>query len=225
MTTRMPFETEAVEEAFDPHRVPLAWRNLLADPSRLARAAAGIGFAVFLMLMQLGFKHAFLESAVQFLRALDGEVFLVSTTKYRFGETDNFPRRRLYQAVADPEVMSSYPLYAERKLSIWKNPDSKESFTIQVLAFDPDRPLITIPAITSRLQALKQADTVLMDSRARRFLGFDHASKAGKTELARRQVRIVGTFPMGPDFTTDGTAIMSDRNFAKFFPERSGGRP
>ena len=223
MAMRMPFEIEAVEEAFDPHRVPLAWRNLVADPFRLVRAAAGIGFAVFLMLMQLGFKHAFLESAFQFLRALDGEVFLVSTTKYRFGETDNFPRRRLYQALDDPDVASARPLYAERNFSIWKNPETKESFAIQVLAFDPDKPVIAVPEIAARLDALKQPDTVLIDSRARRFLGPDHAARAGKTELARRRVRIAGTFPMGPDFTTDGTAIMGDRNFLKFFPDRSGG--
>ena len=175
------------------------------------------------MLMQLGFKHAFLESAFQFLRALDGEVFLVSTTKYRFGETDNFPRRRLYQALDDPDVASARPLYAERNFSIWKNPETKESFAIQVLAFDPDKPVIAVPEIAARLDALKQPDTVLIDSRARRFLGPDHAARAGKTELARRRVRIAGTFPMGPDFTTDGTAIMGDRNFLKFFPDRSGG--
>ena len=223
MASRIPFETEALEEAFDPHRVPLAWRNMFADPVRLARAAAGIGFAVFLMLMQLGFKHAFLESAVQFVRALDGEVFLVSATKYSMGQTDNFPRRRLYQALEDPDVIWSRPIYTERNLSIWKNPESKESFVIQVLAFDPDKPVIAIPEIMSHLDVLKQPDTILIDSRARRFLGSDFAVDAGETELARRRIRIAGTFPMGPDFTTDGTAIMGDRNFAKFFPERAGG--
>ena len=39
--------------------VPLAWRNLLASKPRLLRSASGIGFAVLLMLMQLGFEQAF----------------------------------------------------------------------------------------------------------------------------------------------------------------------
>jgi hypothetical protein len=33
-----------------PARVPLAWRNLVADKRRLLRASAGIAFAVLLML-------------------------------------------------------------------------------------------------------------------------------------------------------------------------------
>ena len=41
MAMRMPFEIEAVEEAFDPHRVPLAWRNLVADPFVLAPKSSG----------------------------------------------------------------------------------------------------------------------------------------------------------------------------------------
>jgi len=35
--------------------VPLAWRNLVASKRRLVRSVAGIGFAVLLMLVQLGF--------------------------------------------------------------------------------------------------------------------------------------------------------------------------
>src|SRR5262249_37378744 len=59
-------------------------------------------------------------------------------------------------------------------------------------------------------------DTALSDRRARRFLGV--ASTGTVTELARREIRIVGNFALGPDFTTDGTLITSDRTFLKFFP-------
>jgi hypothetical protein len=47
-----------------PRSVPLAWRNLVANKQRLLRSAAGIGFAVLLMLMQLGFEQAFFDSAL-----------------------------------------------------------------------------------------------------------------------------------------------------------------
>lgn len=219
----MHLEKQNLREAFDPEWVPLALRNLIADPMRLARAAAGIGFASFLMLMQLGFKHAFLESAVQFVRALDGEVFLVSLTKYHIGETDTFPRRRLYQAAGDPDVRWARPLYAERQTSIWKNPETKEAFAIQVLAFDPDQPVFDLPEVTAQLEALKQPDVVLMDSRSRRFLGADLVEESPETELANRRVSVIGTFTVGPNFTIDGTVVMSDRNFLKYLPERAGG--
>ncbi len=218
----MDIDSRKIREAFNPEWVPLALRNMLADPVRLLRAAMGIGFASFLMLMQLGFKNGFLESSVQFLRALDGDLFVISATKYRFGETDTFPRRRLFQAAGDPDVRSARPLYAERKVSLWKNPETKETFVIQVLAFDPDEPVIRLPAVLAQRAVLKQPNTALMDSRSRRFLGAGALAAHTNTELAGRWITIAGTFPVGPDFTTDGTLIMGDRNFLKFFPNRAG---
>ena len=61
-----------------PGSVPLAWRNLVANKSRLLRSAGGIGFAVLLMLMQLGFEQAFFESAFAVIRGLDGDILLQS---------------------------------------------------------------------------------------------------------------------------------------------------
>ena len=54
--------------------VPLAWRNLVANKQRLLRSTAGIGFAVLLMLMQLGFEQAFFDSALEVIRGLDGDI-------------------------------------------------------------------------------------------------------------------------------------------------------
>jgi hypothetical protein len=48
-----------------PRSVPLAWRNLVANKQRLLRSATGIGFAVLLMLMQLGFEQAFFDSSLE----------------------------------------------------------------------------------------------------------------------------------------------------------------
>jgi putative ABC transport system permease protein len=84
------------------------------------------------------------------------------------------------------------------------------------LAFDPAQPVFLFPQVAAHLSELQQPDTALFDERSRRFFG--SAGAGTVTELARRQVRVVGTFSLGPDFTTDGTVIMSDRNFLKFFP-------
>ena len=201
--------------------VPLAWRNLTADRGRLARSAAGIGFAVLLMFIQLGFREAFIDSSLALPRALDGELIVVSATKYRIGHNDTFPRRRLTQALAAEGVAEAAPVHAEWKRSVWKNPQTRESFTMQVLAFDPDRPVFAIPEIEAARHALKMPDTVLMDSRGRRFLG--EAEIGLETELARREVKIVGTFPLGPDFTNDGTLITSERTFFNLFPNLATG--
>jgi hypothetical protein len=46
-------------------------------------------------------------------------------------------------------------------------------------------------------------------------------SEGTETELSHRKVQMVGTFWLGPDFFSDGTVMMSDRNFFTFvFPSR-----
>lgn len=204
--------------------ISLAWRNVALNPRRLMRAASGIAFAVMMMLIQLGFRNAFLDSATAIVRAIDADLMIVSAQKIRFsGARMSFPRRQLYRAAALPEVASVRPLYAEWEGTWWKNPQDHKAFPIQVLAFDPDQPVLSIAGIGNYLAELKQPDTVLVDRRARRFLGDMQVGL--ETELGSHQVRIIGTFDLGPDFSVDGTVIMSDRNFLDFFGERSSANP
>src|SRR5689334_5279227 len=108
-------------------QVPLAWRNLVSDRPRFIRAAAGIGFAVLLMLMQIGFRAAFLESATTIIRALDGDIFLMSLEKNRFGSKETFPRAQLYQAQGVDGVATVRPLYAAWYETLLKNPQTQQT--------------------------------------------------------------------------------------------------
>jgi putative ABC transport system permease protein len=200
--------------------VPLARRNLLADKKRLVRSAAGIGFAVLLILVQLGFKAVFLESALEITYRLDGDLFLISPHKFRWGRSDPFPHKRLEQALAIAGVATAWPLYAEYRTSIWKGPQDHRSHSVQVLAFDPDKPVLLFPEVNAHLAELKHPDTVVADRNGRRFLGEPRAGLS--TELAGRHVDIVGTFALGPDFTIDGTVVTSDRTFFDLFPAKNG---
>ena len=200
-----------------PGHVPLAWRNVIYDKKRLARSAAGISFAVLLMLIQLGFRNAFFDSSLALLDSINGDLMIVSATKYRLGVTDTFPRRRLYQSLGVDGIEQASPLHAEWTRSIWKNPQTRESFAVQVVAFHPDQPVLGIPDIVQQVDALKRADTVLMDRRGRGFLGRGEAGV--ETELAGRRVTIAGTFALGPDFVSDGTVVTSERTFFNLFPE------
>ncbi len=93
--------------------VPLAWRNMTADRRRLLRAASGIGFAVVLMLLQLGFRNAFIESSLGIIRNIDADIVIVSSSKYRTTRKDAFSRRQLYAARAVPGVASVRPIYGD----------------------------------------------------------------------------------------------------------------
>jgi len=203
--------------------VPLAWRNLLANKPRLLRSSGGIGFAVLLMLMQLGFERAFFNASLEIIHRLDGDIFLQRASKYRFATRDPFPRSELDAARAVSGVASAWPFYADWFDVFWKNPFDGKSFLVRVFAFDPDQPVLQLPEVEGKLAELSDPDTVLVDRRARRFLGMDKG--AVQSELNGRKVRIVGSFSLGPDFESDGTVVMGDRTFAQLLSGPGGAPP
>jgi putative ABC transport system permease protein len=195
-----------------PRSVPLAWRNLVANKQRLLRSAAGIGFAVLLMLMQLGFEQAFFDSALQVIRGLDGDILIQSVHKYQFATRDPFPMADLDTARKVIGVASARPLYADWFDFFWKNPTDGRVFLVRAFGFNPDEPVFLFKDVNTNREKLKEAKAVLVDRRARRFLGMDTAATVA--ELNGVKVKIVGGFALGPDFVSDGTVTMSDSTLA-----------
>jgi putative ABC transport system permease protein len=192
--------------------VLLAWRNLVANKRRLSRSVAGIGFAVLLMLVQLGFERGFFDASLGMIRELDGDIVVMRATKYRFGSEDPFPLSDLDRARGIAGVASVVPLYASWLHFFWKSPVDGKSYLIQVFAFDPDDPPFQLPEIREASARLKQSGSVIVDRGARPFLGM--ASGAGESEINGHPVHIVGSFALGPDFMSDGTVMMSSATYA-----------
>jgi putative ABC transport system permease protein len=199
--------------------VPLAWRNLLANKRRLVRSSAGIGFAVLLMLVQLGFEGGFFDASLATVRQLDGQLFILKASKYRFGSRDPFPAGDLAAARRVAGVASVAPLYAGWQDFFWQPPGSAQPYLVAAFASDPDRPAFLLPGVRAESGRLKAADAVLVDRRARRFLGM--AKGTGEAKLNGHAVHIVGSFALGPDFMSDGTVMMSPATFAAL---TTGGR-
>jgi len=203
--------------------VPLAWRNLLANKPRLLRSSGGIGFAVLLMLTQLGFERAFFNASLEVIRLLDGEIFLQRASKYRFATKDPFRARDLESARAVAGVASAWPLYADWHHLFWRNPANGKDYLVRVFAFDPDQPVLSLPALSANLADLNGLDTAIVDRRSRRFLGMDPPPTAA--ELNGTKIKIIGSFALGPDFENDGTVVIGNRTFAKLMPGPRGGSP
>lgn len=203
--------------------VPLAWRNFVANKPRLLRSSSGIGFAVLLMLMQLGFERAFFNASLEIIHRLDGDIFLQRASKYRFATRDPFPPGELDAARAAAGVASAWPLYADWFNIFWKNPSDGKTFLVRVFAFDPGQPVLELPEVEGRPAELGDLDTALVDRRARGFLGMDEGAQ--QSELNSRRVRIVGSFALGPDFESDGTVVIGNRTFAQLLPGPGGGPP
>lgn len=205
--------------------IPLAWLQLKRERIRLLVALAGIGFAVILMFIQFGFQDALFDSAVSLHRNLEGDIFLISPQSTALIAMEQFPQRRLYQALGVNGVASVTPLYLG--FATWRNPTNRQTRQILVIAFDPDNPIFS-QAIVSDLTPIHLPDTVLFDRASREEFGPIAAlfkqHKVVTTELSGRRVDVGGLFKLGASFGADGNLITSDLNFLRLFGQREIGQ-
>jgi putative ABC transport system permease protein len=191
---------------------------LTHNKRRLAASTAGIACAVLLMFTQIGFLNAMFDSATELIRVLDADLVVISKLTTGLTTTAGFPRARLYQALGVDGVTQAEPVFIEAASARWKNPDDGTSRPIRVLAFDPDRSVLTLPDVERAQAALKMPDTALVDVKSKPLYG--DRREGLTTELARRSIRVVGLFALGTDLANDGTIIVSTRTFGRFFPHR-----
>ena len=221
-----------------PKHVPLAWKNITHNRRRLALALAGVGFAVLLMCMQIGFRNALFDSTVELLEKLNADLIVTSKMLYALGVSDQFARRRLDQIAACPGVEAAWPLYIETRRAVLDVPvrdlagnplpiDVKEppqpgvGHLIRVLAIEPDDPVFGLPEAERR--KLLTVGNVLFDEKSKPEYG--HIEQGTKTDLAGRTVTVVGFFALGTDFANDGNLLTSAQTLDKIFyaPLRTSG--
>ncbi|WOD39995.1 ABC transporter permease DevC [Nodosilinea sp. E11] len=200
-------------------RIPLAWYNLRHDRPRLLVAVAGVTFAVLLMFMNLGFLGALVSTTTNFYDQFNGDIFLISPQSLEISSTKAFPRERLYQAAGIEGVQQTMPLYAE--YALWKNPETSLSRALFVYAFNPTDPVFLMPELNTEegRRALQQPNSAFIDRRSRPEFGLQTVGL--ETEADRRRITIVGQYDLGGGFAADGTLIMSDQNFRRYFAPRS----
>lgn len=199
-------------------RIPLAWYNLRHDRPRLLVAVAGVTFAVLLMFMNLGFLGALVSTTVNFYDQFNGDIFLISPQSLEISSTKAFPRERLYQAAGIEGVQQVMPLYAE--YALWKNPETSLSRAMFVYGFNPSDPVFLMPELNTveGIRALQQPNAAFIDRRSRPEFGPQTVGL--ETEADRRRITIAGQYDLGGGFAADGTLIMSDQNFRRFFDPR-----
>jgi len=202
--------------------IALAWHQLAHERLRVAAAITGVAFAVILMLMQLGFEDALLNSAGLHFSHLACDLALVSPQYEFLLATKGFAERRLYQALAVDGVADVEPVYCGQ--APWKNPWTRRERTILLIGFTPRPGYFELPGVDAKVGALREGDTALFDSRARPEFGdVGSALGAGRrvaSEIAGRRVEIKGMFVLGTSFGIDGTVLMSDRTFFHVLPYR-----
>lgn len=199
-------------------RTPLALLNLLHEKTRLVVAIAGVAFAVLLIFMNLGFQGALLRSTVAFYEQFNADIFLRSPQTQEISSTKAFPRERLYQVMGVEGVDQVMPLYLEYLL--WRNPETRLSRAMFVFGINPQDPVFLMPELQTpeAIATLEQPNTVFIDRLSREEFG--PQTTGLETEADRRRVTIGGQYTLGGGFAADGTLVMSDHNFVRYFDPR-----
>lgn len=203
-------------------RIPLAWLQLTAEKLRLLAALAGIAFAVMLMLMQLGFRDALIQSATLVHDRLDGEVVLISPLYEYLMAARSFPEARLYQALGTDGVQSIAPIYFSP--ATWKNPSTGLDLRIEIIGLQLGVLTLQVSGVINNIGKTSLPDVVLADVRARPEFGpiaqWFAEQGAVETEVNGRRITVGGLFELGTGFGVNGRVITSTANFLRIVRDR-----
>ena len=205
--------------------IPLASLMLVRQPVRLAVALAGISFAGILMFMQLGFRDGLFDASVTVHRLFDADIVLISPRSTSSVSMAGFPRRRLVQAMALPEVEGITPVHWN--LLLWRNPKTRGTRSILALGFEPGDPLFVDPTLAPKAQVLTQKGRVLFDEKSRPEFGpvaeWFRDGRTVESEISGKRVRVAGLIELGSSFGADGNLLTSSETFLDLLPNTPAG--
>lgn len=207
-------------------RTPLAWKNLTSSWSKCLLASSGVGFAVVLMFMQIGFRNALIDSNVQLFSLFDCEqanIVAVSRARFSISTEQRFSPLVLNKMVSHPEVQSLGIVYLERGTARIQV-DHQSLRPIRVIAVDAGaEAFFQNRDLADKFRSADAANACLVDSESKYFYGFARNPQQltrQSMELNGKTLEAAGFFRLGTDFANDGSLLMSDRLHTQYFPWR-----
>ena len=197
--------------------VPLAVRILLHEKKRSSLATGGMLVATLLIFLQLGFYYSVPAGGTVFYDALQFDIVITGSDSVSQGQRNAFPRRRIYQSMALPEVKSVAAVYQGK--ARWDNEIEDVARDVFVMGFNPNDKAFRIAEIEQQLPLLTRPDSILIDRSTRREFGPLEPGRL--VEINQRAVQIIGDYRIGTGFLALGAAITSDLNFIRLFKGRT----
>lgn len=208
---------------------PLSIQNLLDGGWRTFLSVVGIGIAVVLIFMQLGFLGAVLETAIIFYRNMDFDLVARSPDYYQFVDTKTFDRDDLLRLRNGPGVVAAHPFQVS--LGKWNYAERSVQRGILVMGVPRGRPIFQAGSAGVEVpdtDQLVRHDQFLMDRTSRpRFLGRNNRRPFGPqdvgmtVEINGRQCEMIGLFKIGTGLAADGAAIVNEEGYRRVFPNHS----
>ena len=177
------------------------------------------------MFMQLGFRDGLFDTSVTVHKLFDADVVLISPRSKSSISMSGFPRRRLIQAMAHPDVLGTTPV--NWTFVLWRNPQTLSTRSILALGFEPNDPLLRDNDFSSKALSLTNPGRVLFDELSRDEFGpvakWFREGRIVETEVAGKRVRVSGLVSLGPSFGADGNLITSRESFLRLSPSNPAG--
>jgi len=210
-------------------RTPLAWRNLTSAMARTIVSLGGIGFAITLMFMQLGFLGSVGDTATVVFNRMHGDLLVRSPDYLHLYDPAELPGEMPRWLESLPEVETAIPL--DMGVTQWQHPDpANGSFrAIAIMGIDLQQPAFVLPDLKpATIAQLQPPGTVLVDDASSKDFGpargerFGPADVGRRTDVAGRLARVEGTFTMGTGLAANGALLASRETFTRLTPTRRG---
>lgn len=197
------------------NRTPIAFLNLISNPTRAIISLSGVAFALLLIFVQLGFRGAVANTATIVYGKLDFDVLIQSTGYLHLYEPRTFDRRYMEMIRSRTDIVQSVePFWI--MINKWRSPQDGRYRAIGMMAVESGSNPILVPELEEKLKLLASPDFVLMDRATRPDYGPKNGKRFGDEdvgeacELGERQATIVGHFLIGTGLATNGAVLISD---------------
>lgn len=203
-------------------RTNIALANLRSNLTRSIISVAGIGIAVILIFMQLGFRGAVEDTATTIYGKMDFDLIVRSKNYLHFVDCRSVPRS-LVQRISSSELIDrATPFYVS--MGNWLHPEGTRIRGIVIMGAPIDSMPFQDPEVGDKLKKLTSPRYVLIDRRTHREYGPKNKRRFGDedigvlTNVNHRQIEIVDHFEVGAGLTANGSIITSVQGFSKLVP-------
>lgn len=202
-------------------RTNLALQNIVSQPRKTALALAGIGVAIILIFMQLGFLGAVQNTATDIFDKLDFEILVRSPHYLHLADTNKFDGRLMNEIAGHPGVESVNAVRIT--MGSWRNADGLPHGVL-LFGVPAKQSPFNDPQVNMDLAALVAPNSVLIDRKCHPDFSPVDGQRFGPRDVGRavvvsgQSLSVAGLFTMGSGLACNGAAIVSEATFARLAP-------
>lgn len=198
-------------------RTNLAFANIRSSLTRTIISVAGIGIAVVLIFMQLGFRGAVESTATTIYGKMDFDLIVRSKDYLHFVDSRQIDQKLTSVVESISGVEKTSPFFVS--MGNWRHPKGELIRGVIIMGTPFNSSPFADHELTKKIRQLTARRFVLIDEKTHHEFGPVNKRKFGDedigvvTNVTNSAIEIVGHFKIGAGLTANGSLITSDRGF------------